>query len=104
MNYIRVEWHHPLQSEPVLIYSEIDEDRWERRKIEVYVDGRHDFADVADAKSATKLSTEPLPSLLEIAADPQFVPVQISQSEFENVWALRETEGRADSKVASSKA
>ncbi len=32
------------------------------------------------------LSTEPLPSLQEIATDPQFVPDEISQEEFEKIW------------------
>ncbi|WP_412771308.1 DUF6881 domain-containing protein [Ralstonia solanacearum] len=33
------------------------------------------------------LSTEPLPSFQEIATDPQFVPVEINQDEFEKIWA-----------------
>jgi hypothetical protein len=89
MNYICVKWHHDIRSEPVLLYSELDESRWEHRKIEVYADGRHDFCSAVEIDSASKLSKEPLPTLAEIGADPQFSPREISKEEFERVWALR---------------
>jgi hypothetical protein len=49
------------------MYSEIDDARWEHRKVEVYADGRHDFADVADARSSEKLSKEPAVVRLQAA-------------------------------------
>jgi hypothetical protein len=39
MNYVRVEWKHPHQDEPILLYSELDEERFEVRKIEVFRNG-----------------------------------------------------------------
>ncbi|WP_328515591.1 DUF6881 domain-containing protein [Ralstonia pseudosolanacearum] len=87
MIYIRVNWIHKLPAEPVCIYSEMNSDRWETRKVEVYADGRIGFADGTTSACESMLSTEPLPTLREIAADPQFIPVEISQEEFEKIWS-----------------
>jgi hypothetical protein len=38
-SYIRVACRHDHRDEPVLIYCELDEARWETRKIEVFRDG-----------------------------------------------------------------
>lgn len=84
--YMRVRWLHAIQSEPVCIYSEVDHDRWERRKVEVYANGRMGFADDRHSGGGSMLSIEPLPSLREIAADSQFDPSEISKVEFETVW------------------
>lgn len=86
MQYIAVEWIHSLPDEPILLYSEIDEDRWERRKIELFRDGSAGFADEEHEDKQTGLSLEPWPSLEEIAADPQFVPKLIGKEVFERLW------------------
>ena len=39
MQYICVEWEHDMEDEPYLIYSELDEERMEVRKIEFYRNG-----------------------------------------------------------------
>jgi len=77
---------HTSQDYPVMLYSELSNDMWEIRKVEVYADGRTDFADSDKRSGNTKLSIEPYPSLLEIAADPQFEPIVISAEEFESIW------------------
>ena len=87
MNYIQVKWKHSFSVEPVLIYSELDEERWEIRKVEVFPDGHRGCASAAGSFDGTRLGTEPVPPLTEIAADPQFEPSEISREEFERVWA-----------------
>jgi hypothetical protein len=89
VQYIRVQWLHSYPDCPVEIYSEINEDRWELRKIEIFSDGRVGFADSTEETESTQLSVEPLPSLDEIAVDPQFVPREISKEMFESVWENR---------------
>ena len=86
MRYLAVQWHHNLADEPIRIYSEIDDGRWEQRKVEVYANGTHDWAEAEESTGATRLSTEVLPTLEEIADDPQFAPREISRDEFEAVW------------------
>jgi hypothetical protein len=87
MTYIQVAWIHSLNSEPILLYSEIDEGRWETRKVEVYADGRIGFASSSESKGGSGLGTVPLPLIAEIAADPQFELVEIDQADFEKIWA-----------------
>jgi hypothetical protein len=89
MIYLKVKWIHSSFSanRPVLIYSELDRERWELRKVEVFPSGRMDYADPEVEVGDTGLSEVPLPSFEEIAADPEFEPEVISKAEFEKVWA-----------------
>lgn len=81
-----MKWIHDLPDTPELLYSELDSEQWEIRKVEVYPDGRMDFADHEERTGSTKLGIEPMPPLEDIAADPQFEPQVISAEEFESVW------------------
>ncbi len=96
MNYIQVEWKHSFPMEPVLLYSELDDNRWEVRKVEIFSDGHWGYADSAESFGGTRLGKEPLPPLDEIAADMQFSPTEISNEEFEQVWARRNDERMRD--------
>jgi len=86
MKYVKVRWIHTSSDQPVMLYSELNDENWELRKVEVYADGRADFADREEQSGSTKLGIEPLPPLEEIAADPEFEPVVISAEEFEAAW------------------
>lgn len=86
MNYIRIDWKHELPSEPICIYSEVDDNGWERRKVEVFRSGVIGYASKLSSVGGTGLSKEPLPSLMEIASDPQFEPTSISSVEFDQIW------------------
>jgi len=91
MDYIQVKWIHSHPDEPILLFSEVDENGWETRKLEIFADNRVGFADATEATTLTntKLSREPLPSLTAISSDPQFQPVEITKDEFERLWILR---------------
>jgi hypothetical protein len=89
MNYIKVKWIHSHADEPILLYSELDEMRWESRKVEVYADGHCSYASHNESTGSTRLGEEPIPNLAEIAADSQFQPVAITKRDFEEVWAKR---------------
>jgi hypothetical protein len=86
MRYIKVLWRHSHPDEPVTLFSELDEESWETRKVEIYRNGRADYADSQHAVGSTMLGLEPVPPLSEIAKDPQFEPLEISHSEFEEIW------------------
>ena len=88
MTYLKVKWIHAYPDQPVLIYSELDHERWELRKVEIFSDGRIWYADAEVEVGDTGLGQMPLPSVEEIAADPQFVPEVISNAEFEKIWAM----------------
>jgi hypothetical protein len=89
MNYVLVKWIHSFPSEPVLLYSEIDENRWEVRKVEVYADGHCGYASSEGGFSGSILGQVQFPPVAEIAEDKQFEPCELSQEEFEHIWAHR---------------
>jgi hypothetical protein len=86
MTHIRCKWIHSLADEPITLYSELDDLRWELRKVEVFRDGKMGYADDGKSFGGAALSLEPLPPLAEIAIDPQFEPVEITRLEFESIW------------------
>jgi hypothetical protein len=89
MNYIKVQWIHSDPDDPILLYSELDENRWETRKVEVYADGHCRYANHNESTDSTMLGLVPVPTSAEIASDPQFHPVAITKKDFEEVWAKR---------------
>ena len=85
--YILVRWIHSFADEPVLLYSELYEQRFERRKVHVFHDGHMEYADADTESDSTGLGLVPTPELCEIAADPEFEPTEITKDEFEKVWS-----------------
>lgn len=90
MKYIRVRWKHQHADEPVILYSELDDNRFEVRKVEVFRNGRCEYASVERSGGQTRLGIVAVPDLSEIAKDPQFEPVEITPGEFEAAWRRRE--------------
>jgi hypothetical protein len=86
MRYLKVLWHHELSDEPVELYSEIDDAGYESRKVEIYRDGRRDFADGESSSGTTMLGEGPIPSLEEITEQEEFSPSLIEVADFERVW------------------
>lgn len=89
MRYIKVKWVHNIPTEPIWLYCELSDGSWETRKVEIFPDGSAGFASSSESAGTTRLAVEPIPSLEVIASDAQFVPVEISRQEFEDVWARR---------------
>ena len=56
MQYIKVLWKHELADEPVLLYSELDDDHWETRKVEVFRDGQLGYASADSETGSTDRS------------------------------------------------
>lgn len=88
MSYIKVKWLHQNPDEPTVLYSELDEARWEKRKIDLFADGTACIATEEDSFGGPGLSTLAIPPLQEIAADPQFQPEEISEAEFVEAWNI----------------
>ena len=86
LTYIRVRWLHSLPDEPVELWSELDADRRELRKVEIWADGQIGYASADSESGGTKLGERSVPSLEDIAADAQFRPEVISQLCFEDCW------------------
>jgi hypothetical protein len=97
MKYIKVKWIHTHSTEPVLLFSELDDDRWEQRKVEIFADGGYAYASQFVEKGDTGLGLVPVPLLSEIALDSQFEPFEITRDEFELIW----TEALAGNRIKS---
>jgi hypothetical protein len=91
MKYVRVEWKHERPGYPIVLYSELDDARWEVRKVEVFLDGRRGYASADASSGTTELGLAPIPELAEIAQDPQFDVTAITEEEFNEAWTRRES-------------
>lgn len=94
MTHIVVTWHHQNDDEPVELFSELDDERFEKRKVEVFRDGRKCFADASAHSGNTALGIVPVPPLNEIASDRQFTPRTITKEEFEMAWIAATRPGK----------
>jgi hypothetical protein len=90
MKYIRLKWNHTNPDEPVWIFSELDPDGKEVRKIECFRNGFCDVATAAGSSGSAALMTLPLPDMSVLARDPEFTPQEISKEDFEEVWMRRQ--------------
>ena len=89
VEYILVRWVHDFPNEPIWLVSELDDERWEMRKVEVFPDGTQGYASGHIKHGGTGLGIEPVPLLEDIAGDPQFIPTTITRAEFEAIWNRR---------------
>ncbi|PTY02049.1 hypothetical protein DB347_25160 [Opitutaceae bacterium EW11] len=84
--YIAVEWRHEHPNEPILLLAEVDAAGWEQRKVEVFRNGARGYANSNAHSLNTRLGEAPVPTVAEIAENPEFVPRIISREEFERAW------------------
>lgn len=84
-----VRWLHDDQNSPDLIAAELDGERYELRKIEVFRDGRIQGVDrLREIEGSTLLADQPWPSFDSIVKDPNesFVAHPMSAAEFDDLW------------------
>ena len=86
MEYISVIWKHSHRDEPVRLVSELDEERFEIRKLEFFPDGSVGFASMEGESAGTRLGEVTVPPLAEINEDPEFESVAITKNEFDQLW------------------
>ncbi len=68
VTYFLANWQHDDPDDPVRIYEEVSDERYELRKIEEFADGRLIRSGGLAPELTTSLSWEPLPATDEIAA------------------------------------
>ena len=86
MPYIDVAWRHDDPGDPIRLVSELNDQRYETRKLEFFRDGRVEYASARVSRGTKGIGAVPVPSLDEINADPQFHGVPIESAEFEALW------------------
>ena len=87
MIYVKVRWLHDDPADPVLFLSELDADRYETRKVEVFANGRTTFASDTLARGDTMLGEKPWPSAEEFESSPEFEWMDTDADEFERAWS-----------------
>lgn len=87
--YLKVNWNHAQPDEPTVLYSELDEERMQLRKIDVFPDGRWGFAEAHEEAGGTQLGSVAMPTVEALNADPEYVACEIDRDEFERLWAAR---------------
>jgi hypothetical protein len=86
MTYIDVQWLHSNADYPIRLLSELDDDRREIRKLELYANGRVGHATAISNSGDTMLSTEPLPTIEAINLQKEFDGTEIDGQSFEKLW------------------
>ena len=85
MQYIRVIWTHEDADMPIEILSEIDDERYEVRKIDRFADNRIQCASEDFEEGDTRLGEKPWPQPEEVN-DAELCAAYITQEEFEARW------------------
>jgi len=88
LKYIDVLWLHTHSEEPFRLVSELDDQRYEVRKLEFCANGIVAYATEETETQNTRLGTVPAPPLEEINEDPQFRGTSIEGEAFEALWRL----------------
>jgi hypothetical protein len=88
MEYRHVKWRHDLPHQPTDIYTELDDDRWETRKVEVFADGRIQYSDGVDSTGNTDLSDVQAPTPEEASNNDVLTTTEIDEATFEHMWNL----------------
>lgn len=87
MQYIKIIWSHNVPEDPILYYLEIDDEREEVRKIEIFSDGSASYASLETEVGTEILRVEKVPSIKDLNNRPDFRAFSIDPSEFEQLWA-----------------
>ncbi|ASL48733.1 hypothetical protein bAD24_p01405 (plasmid) [Burkholderia sp. AD24] len=85
--YIDVAWTHDFEAEPIRLVSQLDNQRYEVRKLEFFRDGRVGYADGLKSAMGTQLGELPVPPLIEINSDAQFDARIIESTLFNQLWS-----------------
>lgn len=86
MTYVKVQWIHDFQQEPILLQYELDNKWNEIRKFEVHKNDKLGYVCENKSVNGTFLSECELPELSMINEDAQFEGGEINEEEFESIW------------------
>ncbi len=88
MIYLKVHWSHDSEKQPVAFYCEMEDDRMEIRKVELYADGSLGYANAKRSSGKTTLGALPMPTIAELSASPNYEAHEITRTEFDEIWSL----------------
>lgn len=82
MEYVKYYWKYIDKATPVLIFAELDKERYSVREVDVFSDRHMERL----GENEEYVSEEPYPSNEEIDEMGEFKIFSISKEEFEEVW------------------
>ncbi|WP_405924584.1 DUF6881 domain-containing protein [Streptomyces sp. NBC_00035] len=85
MYYLKVLWDHNFEDQPSAIYSEIDAEGWEVRKVEIFRDGHSTFADRMGSTGNTILGEKEI-DIRKVQSSDGLTFTEISHQSFEQIW------------------
>jgi hypothetical protein len=88
MIYLKVHWSHDSEKQPVAFYCEMERDRMEIRKVELFADGSFGYANEKRSSGNTTLDALPMPTIAELSASPNHEAHEITREEFDEIWSL----------------
>ncbi|MBY0547438.1 MAG: hypothetical protein K2W95_09115 [Candidatus Obscuribacterales bacterium] len=88
MKYIKVRWIHEFDDEPILYFEELDDSRYERRRIEIYRSGVICPMTARELEALGPVDHMPLPEVSDLNRDEDFEAEEITAAEFETQWQL----------------
>ncbi len=84
--YIYSKWKNNPPDSPAEFYSELDPNRYETRKVEIFNNGKMGYASSHTATPGTRLGITPVPQISEIRSQPEFDIKEITKNDFEKKW------------------
>ncbi|MCE9634226.1 MAG: hypothetical protein K8T90_00845 [Planctomycetes bacterium] len=91
MFWIASRWLTARDDEPAHSFYEMDDDRFEVRRVEVYQDGSRRRYTARGLHELEPIEVMPIPSLEEINSQPDFEARTTSAEEFESEWTQGST-------------
>lgn len=89
MLYYKTIWNHTNDCDPIIMYSEIVEERYETKRLDIYHNGHVAYF---DNRTPLELGEAPYPSDFdEINATGEFDVSEISSIDFENILKMYNT-------------
>jgi len=87
MKYIKIHWNHSFIDEPELIYSKINGERYEVKKVEIFKNGNYII--YSKDVNSDRLAEGKYPQLEELNFKEELESMQaieISEKEFNEIW------------------
>lgn len=88
MIYLKVHLSHDSEIRPVAFYCEMENDRMEIRKVELFADGSLGYANEKRSSGNTVLGVLPMLTIEELSASPNCEAREVTRDEFEDIWRL----------------
>ncbi|MGW6423508.1 DUF6881 domain-containing protein [Nocardia sp. NPDC055053] len=87
--YFRIVRNYESERDPVKVFLELDDERYEYRKVEVFPNGCVDSAMITCSGEYTQALDDPWPSISELELDGRIIAIDsISPIEFQTEWLI----------------